>query len=417
MHCIPCASFNLLFIQHKIFLTAISRFPSKLNDSHRMQRPVWRKTSHKPHSHIPLHYLSPLACARVYFEHSPVPNCSYKVYQFVRQPMLHHLDRLPSSVRFGLLPLSFQRFFEILLFVLQQQPGRPADRQPGKPTGCRHCKLSFAFASCSNASSAAADAATAATAQLLAMVKRCSSQSRVAASHRIASHRVSFVRCAAVFTFSLSPVSPFAVSHVAHLPHLVSGGASGAFSFFVMLAARQLRRWLPSFQTWNNIKNFYSTSALYVSCSSVRLSVYPSVCPPVVSVYCIPPPPLTSPALAFCLPLSVAPDCMFCRLLLSGSTAPPPFGLRQCALSSLLAVQPKCMLRPHSAPTTLGEINVGNWKLLSFIFYLILNQLSSTLTVLYVSVNTRIIYYYTVVYFWYIYHIYLYQFNLHLKPG
>lgn len=101
--------------------------------------------------------------------------------------MLHHLDRLPSSVRFGLLPLSFQRFFEILLFVLQQQPGRPADRQPGKPTGCRHCKLSFAFASCSNASSAAADAATAATAQLLAMVKRCSSQSRVAASHRIAS--------------------------------------------------------------------------------------------------------------------------------------------------------------------------------------------------------------------------------------
>lgn len=121
--------------------------------------------------------------------------------------MLHHLDRLPSSVRFGLLPLSFQRFFEILLFVLL------ADRQPGKPTGCRHCKLSFAFASCSNASSAAAAAASAANAQLLAMVKRCSSQSRVF-----------FVRCAAVFTFSLSPAACSIVSHVA--PHLVSGGAA-----------------------------------------------------------------------------------------------------------------------------------------------------------------------------------------------
>lgn len=414
MHCIPCASFNLLFIQHKIFLTAISRFPSKLNDSHRMQRPVWRKTSHKPHSHIPLHYLSPLACARVYFEHSPVPNCSYKVYQFVRQLMLHHLDRLPSSVRFGLLPLSFQRFFEILLFVLQQQPGRPADRQPGKPTGCRHCKLSFAFASCSNASHLPQ-----LTPQLPSYWQWLNvARLRVASQHRIASHRIESPLFAARLCLpSLYLLPPCAVSHVAHLPHLVSGGASGAFSFFVMLAARQLRRWLPSFQTWNNIKNFYSTSALYVSCSSVRLSVYPSVCPPVVSVYCIPPPPLTSPALAFCLPLSVALDCMFCRLLLSGSTAPPPFGLRQCALSSLLAVQPKCMLRPHSAPTTLGEINVGNWKLLSFIFYLILNQLSSTLTVLYVSVNTRIIYYYTVVYFWYIYYIYLYQFDLHLKPG
>lgn len=129
IHSIPCTSYMLLFIQHKIFPTAMSRFPFKLNDSHRMQRPVWRKTSHKPHSYIPLHYLSLSACSRVYFEHSPVPNCSYKVYQFVRQPMLHHLDRLPRSVRFGLLPLSFQRFFEILLFVLLQQPGRPAARE------------------------------------------------------------------------------------------------------------------------------------------------------------------------------------------------------------------------------------------------------------------------------------------------
>lgn len=95
-----------------------------------------------------------------------VPNCSYKVYQFVKLPMLH-LVRLPASVRFA--SFVFSALFRNT-FVCSAAAGWLSAR---KPTGCRHCKLSFAFASCSNASSAAA-------AQLLAMVKRCSSQRRIA---------------------------------------------------------------------------------------------------------------------------------------------------------------------------------------------------------------------------------------------
>lgn len=90
--------------------------------------------------------------------------------------MLHHLDR----VRFASFVFSalFRNTFVCSTAAAWQN--RQTGSQPGKPTGCRHCKLSFAFASCSNASSAAA--ASAANAQLLAMVKRCSSPSRVASS-------------------------------------------------------------------------------------------------------------------------------------------------------------------------------------------------------------------------------------------
>lgn len=280
MHCIPCASFNLLFIQHKIFATTISRIPSKLNDSHRMQRPVWRKTSHKPHSHIPLHYLSPLACARVYFEHSPVPNCSYKVYQFVRQPMLHHLDRLPSSVRFGLLPLSFQRFFEILLFVLQKQPGRPADRQPGKPTGCRHCKLSFAFASCSNASHLP---------QLTPPLPQLPSywqwlnvaRLRVASQHRIASHRIESPLFAARLCLpSLYLLSLLLPSPTWHIYHIWFRAARlERFPSLLCLPLDNCAADCPHFRLEIILKTF-TQLALYMcpvrlsaACLSIRLSV------------------------------------------------------------------------------------------------------------------------------------------------
>lgn len=140
--------------------------------------------------------------------------------------MLHHLDR----VRFASFVFSalFRNTFVCSTAAAWQN--RQTGSQPGKPTGCRHCKLSFAFASCSNASSAAA--ASAANAQLLAMVKRCSSPSRVASSLFAA------LLCLPSLYLLLPPSI---VSHVAwwcgavQIPHLVSGGASGAFSFFVML--------------------------------------------------------------------------------------------------------------------------------------------------------------------------------------
>lgn len=68
--------------------------------------------------------------------------------------------------------------------------------------------------------------------------------------------------------------------HLHAHPALQPRGHTHGAHFFVMLAARQLRRWLPSFQTWNNIKNFYSTQcrlSAYIALSfslSVCLSAY-----------------------------------------------------------------------------------------------------------------------------------------------
>lgn len=116
---------------------------------------------------------SQLAYSRIYFEpqSQPVPNCSYKVYQFVKQPMLLHLSGsgsgfgLPASVRFTLVfcfLCLFSAFCEILLCVLLQQPdrradgltGRRADRQAGNLLVAGSVSYLFvACASCSNASS------------------------------------------------------------------------------------------------------------------------------------------------------------------------------------------------------------------------------------------------------------------------
>jgi len=95
---------------------------------------------------------------------------------------------------------------------------------------------------------------------------------------------VVFVRLLAVFT--LMPSCPTWLCGK-QLPLLVLARTRRAKSIIPLLcfAARQLRRWLPSFQTWNNIKKFYSEIYMYVShsrslsiCLSVCLSVYMSAC-------------------------------------------------------------------------------------------------------------------------------------------
>lgn len=193
--------------------------------------------------------------------------------------MLHHLDRLPSSVRFGLLPLSFQRFFEILLFVLQQQPGRPADRQPGKPTGCRHCKLSFAFASCSNASHLP---------QLTPPLPQLPSywqwlnvaRLRLASQHRIASHRIESPLFAARLCLpSLYLLSLLLPSPTWHIYHIWFRAARlERFPSLLCLPLDNCAADCPHFRLEIILKTF-TQLALYMcpvrlsACLSIRLSV------------------------------------------------------------------------------------------------------------------------------------------------
>lgn len=175
-------------------------------------------------------------------------------------------------IEFGLLPLSFQRFFEILLFVLLQQPGRT-----GRPAASQGNLLVAGIAS-----------------YLLPLlparmhhlpdppppVPQMPSywQWLNVARLRVASHLLCSLRGCVYLLF---------ISCCLHLSSPTWHGGAGQCRYHIWFraarlerspsllcfAARQLRRWLPSFQTWNNIKNFYSTSALYVSCLPL--------CPPV----------------------------------------------------------------------------------------------------------------------------------------
>lgn len=183
--------------------------------------------------------------------------------------MLHHLDR----VRFA--SFVFSALFRNTFVCSAAWQNRQTGSQPGKPTGCRHCKLSFAFASCSNASSAGSTAASAANAQLLAMVKRCSSPSRIF-----------FVRCAAVFTFSLSPAAS-----IYRLPRglvvrgsavTTSGFGRRVWSVLLLCYALPLDNCAvdcPHFRLEIILKTF-TQLALYMcpACPSVRLSDCLSVC-------------------------------------------------------------------------------------------------------------------------------------------